>query len=165
MHWKPTFALALLMLAGTAQAQDMAQALTDAQARIGVAAFTAPDYHPGDYRHIVLFKYKESVSKAERQDVIRRFLALKQDGTRNGKPYIVDIVTGEQASGEGAQRGMEQAFIVTFRSEGDRNYYVGTPLVRDSRYYDRSHAAFKDFVGPLLASDQGVLVFDFRSGD
>ena len=53
----------------------------------------------------------------------------------------------------------EQGFVVTFASAGDRNYYVGEPVISDSRFIDPVHADFKAFVGPLLAPG-GVLVFD-----
>jgi hypothetical protein len=37
---------------------------------------------------------------------------------------------------------------------------VGTPVVTDPAHYDPAHAAFKEYVGPLLADTGGVLVFD-----
>ena len=126
---------------------------------------TARDDHPGRYQHIVLFKYRAEVSPAQKQEVIRLFLALERLCLRNGRPYISSIVTGAQNSTEGAARGLEQGFIVTFRSEGDRNYYVGAPGEQDSRFADPAHAAFKRFVAPLLAPGDGVLVFDFREQD
>ena len=48
----------------------------------------------------------------------------------------------------------------------DRNYYVGNPVVTDSRFFDPAHQAFKEFVGPLLDKDasgnvNGALVFDY----
>jgi hypothetical protein len=43
-------------------------------------------------------------------------------------------------------------------SQGDRNFYVGEPIVADPAHFDHEHAAFKAFVGPLLA---GAQVFDF----
>lgn len=129
---------------------------------IGSSAFTAHAYNPGNIKHIVIFKYKDSVTPEQKKEVIQRFLLLQQS-KRSGKknPYIVNIITGSQKSGEKASLGFEQAFIVTFRSEGDRNYYVGTPVINDPAYYDKQHAEFKKFVEPLLAENNGVLVFDF----
>ena len=86
-------------------------------------------------------------------------MALKQS-TRADKPYTIDIIAGQQISGEAADGGFQQAFIVTFQSLGDRNFYVGEPIVTDPHYYDAQHAEFKTFVQPYLAND-GVLVFDF----
>lgn len=133
-------------------------------AAVGPARFTARDYKPGTVIHIVLFRFKPHVSADEREDVKRRFLALKQDGRRDGHPYIEDIVAGAQTSGEGAERGFEMAFVVRFASEGDRNFYVGAPIVTDPSCSDQQHEAFKKAVGSRIADDGwGVLVFDFRA--
>lgn len=128
------------------------------------ATFTGPEYKPAVVRHLVLFRYKEDVSWEQRREVRRRFEALAELSKREGAPYIFSIETGRQASREGLDHGFEEAFIVSFRSEGDRNYYVGTPVVTDPQYFDPEHQKFKDFVEPLLAKD-GVLVFDFVVAD
>ncbi|KAB0538939.1 hypothetical protein HNQ68_001598 [Pseudochrobactrum saccharolyticum] len=124
--------------------------------------FTAPDYKPGVIRHIVLFRYRPDVSDAQRMAVLLRFRNMKHTAKRNGEPYIVSIHAGRQNSFENLGQGFDQAFIVKFRSEGDRNYYVGTPAVIDPAFYDPEHQKFKEFVAPLLA-DRGSLVFDFVS--
>lgn len=129
-------------------------------ATVGVERFTAPDYKRGLIRHIVLFRYNKEVSSEQKEEVIRRFLALKKLGKRNGRTYIRSIETGSDISGEGLDQCFEQGFIVTFKSQGDRNYYVGQPLVTDPSFYDPAHQAFKDFVGPLL-DQNGAFVFDF----
>lgn len=70
---------------------------------------------------------------------------------------------GAQNSGEGVSRGFQQGFIVTFRSEGDRNYYVGGPVVTNAPFfYDPAHQRFEYFVG-LLAEKEVALVVDFRA--
>lgn len=165
------FTAGLLFASGAALAQpvtstskaSVAEQTPQAElARDGVKRFTAPDYKPGRIEHIVLFHYKDAVTDEQKNEVKKRFLALKQIARRSGKPYIQSIITGKQNSGEGADRGFEQAFVVQFKSAGDRNYYVGTPVVDDAQYYDPMHASFKEFVGPLLVEGQaGVLVFDF----
>lgn len=132
---------------------------------VGVAQFTSQNYKPGIVRHVVLFRYAESVSEREKEEIKQHFLKLKNTCIHEGKPYIVSIESGEQISGEGVDNQMEQGFIVTFKSEGDRNFYVGSPVVRDPKYFDRSHQAFKEFVGPFLhtpIASTGVTVFDFR---
>lgn len=128
---------------------------------IGEATFTAPSYRPGEVVHIVLFRFRTTALPADRDEVKRRFLALGDACRRDGRPYILDIVAGEPNGGEGAERGFEQGFVLRFASEGDRNYYVGTPVVSDPKCCDPAHDAFKRIVGPLLAEDGGVLVFDF----
>ncbi len=136
-------------------------------ARVGSATFTSSHYKQGTVKHIVLFRYAKNVTSAEKEEIKTRFLNLQQQAKRNGVPYIQSITTGQQSSGEEADGGFEQGFIVTFASEGDRNYYVGTPIVTDPRYYDPAHAAFKEFVGPFLLPEKnkGVLVFDFNAQD
>lgn len=131
------------------------------QHKIDLTAFVSPDYKPGIIRHIVLFRYRESITDKERNEIQRSFLALKADAQRHGHPYIRSIETGEQISGEKAGHGMEQVFIVTFNSEGDRNYYVGTPVVNDPAYYDAAHADFKRRVARYLAD---ILIFDYSVG-
>jgi hypothetical protein len=125
------------------------------------AAVTARNYNPGTLRHIVMFKYKDGTTIMAKQNVIQAFLALKSKCTRDGVPYIRDIEYGYPNSKEGADQGMEVAFLATFDSEGDRNFYVGTPYITDSTLYDPNHAAFKAMVGPLLATSLGVIVYDY----
>jgi len=152
---------ALLFASQAALAETARDSLDKAQEAIGTQAFTATDYKPGTVQHIVLFRFKDSTTPAQIEAVSQRFLSLKDEATRDGKPYIVRLDSGRQNSGEGADQGYQQAFIVTFRSEGDRNYYVGTPVVSDPEFSDPAHARFKEFVGPLLAETNGVLVYDF----
>jgi hypothetical protein len=132
--------------------------------QVGVERFTASDYKPGVIRHIVLFRYKVSVTNSGKAEAKNRFLTLKTLAKRDGQTYIVSIDTGDNISGENTDQGLEQGFIVTFRSQGDRNYYVGRPVVTNSNFYEPTHQAFKDFVGPLL-DQNGALVFDFTVGN
>jgi hypothetical protein len=45
---------------------------------------------------------------------------------------------------------------------GDRNFYVGQPIVTDSKHFDAAHQRFKDFVGPFLQTTQGAFVVDYK---
>ena len=138
--------------------------LTAERDAIGEAAFTAPGYRTGVIVHIVLLRFAPGVPAGERLDARRRFLALGDACRRGGSRYILDIVAGEPNGGEGAERGFEQGFVLRFGSEGDRNYYVGTPVVSDPACCDPAHDAFKRSIGPLLADGpDGVLVFDFAA--
>lgn len=49
---------------------------------------------------------------------------------------------------------------VTYKSQGDRNFYVGTPLLaeEDSDLYCQPHDEFKVFVTPLI---DDVFVYDY----
>ena len=161
-------AAALISLSAVAASGNPYVAAKKAElSKVGVKTFTAPNYKPGLVRHIVLFRYGASVTRAQKAEVRRRFLALKKLCVRSGKPYIQSIEAGSQISGEGAGGGFEDGFVVTFRSQGDANYYIGKPLVRDPGFFDPAHEAFKNFVGPLLrqpAIPSGVLVFDMAVG-
>lgn len=140
-----------------------AERLAHRCAQIGERAFTARDYGAAPLRHIVLLRFANDVPIATHELMIERFLRLKDDCLRDGRPYIRSIEHGRQESGEGNGLGFEHAFLVTFDSEGDRNFYVGEPIVHDPSCFDPVHHAFKAAIGPTLAP-QGVLVFDFFPG-
>lgn len=132
--------------------------------KIGLAQFTASDYKPGIVKHIVLFRFNNTVTTTQKNLIRKKFLALKNKCLRQGHPYILGIEGGNQMSGEGLAHGFEQAYIITFKSEGDRNYYVGQPIFTNAHFYDSAHQEFKDFVGPFLdkpINSKGALVFDF----
>lgn len=83
---------------------------------------------------------------------------------RDGRRYIESITSGPQISGENGANSYDHGFVVRFGSLGDRNYYVGEPIVADPQHYDAHHAAFKKDVGPLLRPGDGVQVMDFQPG-
>ncbi|WP_286343848.1 Dabb family protein [Frondihabitans sucicola] len=126
-------------------------------ARVGVARFTAPEYAPGNVVHVVLFRFRPEVDQRAKDEVEHRFRRLQSEPDAERGAYILSIEAGTQASGEGAGGGFELGFVVRFASEGDRNYYVGAPVQTDPALFDPAHAAFKEFVGPLIAN---VLVYD-----
>ncbi|MBX9769114.1 MAG: Dabb family protein, partial [Bdellovibrionales bacterium] len=124
--------------------------LTLAQAQ----RITHPGYRPGYVKHFVAFRFQTALSKNQIAEVARRFKALELQCQRDGRPYIKSIDIGVANSFEGADQDKTLGVIVTFQSEGDRNYYVGQPLI-DQKFrglYDPAHVAFKEFVGPLLAT-------------
>nr|WP_298797677.1 Dabb family protein [uncultured Acetobacter sp.] len=126
---------------------------------VGATRFTAPDYKPGTVRHMVMFTFRPGTTPAQRAEVTRRFVALASLSRRpDGKPVVSSIETGAQSSGENSDLGLEQGYLVTFQSEGDRNFYVGRPIVTDVNCFDPAHDTFKTFAGPYLAN---VVVFDF----
>lgn len=146
------------------QGPNASQVLQQGISEVGEQGITDTNYKRGLIKHIVLFRYRASVTTQEKQQVIKRFLALG-NSRRNGRHYILSIETGAQMSGEGVDQNLEQGFIVTFKSEGDRNYYVGYPIITNPAYFDPAHQEFKDFVGPLLhtpINPTGVIVFDFK---
>jgi hypothetical protein len=131
---------------------------------VGAATFTSPDYRPGLVTHLVLFRYAATASRADIAEVGRRFLALAQSPRADGEPYILSIVSGEQQSSEDAGHGFDEAFAVAFASFGDRNFYVGKPVVDTPGLFDEQHDAFKGWVGRFVEpGPDGVLVFDIQA--
>lgn len=125
-------------------------------------SLTSPDYKPGAVRHIVLFRYHEDVDSKDLQKIEQKFHEL-QTSKRDGRPYILSIESGAQNSLEGLGQGFDHAYIVSFASQGDRNYYVGEPLITDPALYDPMHHAFKSFITNYISDQEGsVLVFDFH---
>jgi hypothetical protein len=111
--------------------------------------------------HIVIFQYKSDTTTAQKNDIACAFLALRTaclspndnpNFTSAGSPYILDIIAGSNNSSEEPARGYEHAYIVTFSSGPQRDYYVNQ---------DPAHDAFKKKVGPLL---EKVVVTDFTDG-
>lgn len=126
--------------------------------KVGVEKFTSPDFNAGELRYIVLFCFKKNVTEFERREVTKRFMALAQQSKRpDGKAVITSIETGSQNSN--GNTDMDQGYIVTFNSEGDRNYYVGRPLISDPHFFDIAHDRFKAFAGNYL---EKAIVFDFK---
>lgn len=129
-------------------------------AEVGAARFTARDYRPGLVTHSVFFKLLPGVGADARESVLQRFLSLRDSTRDDGETYISSVEGGTQVSAEDHDPvGFDLGFVMTFASLGDRNYYVGTPVVTDPQYFDPVHAAFKDFVSSMVAPG-GVLVFD-----
>jgi hypothetical protein len=116
-----------------------------------------------DIQHIVVFRYKANVTAEKKAEIARKFLELRNLAHRNGQPYITSIKGGDAISKEGFDRGLEQAFVVSFKNEADRNFFVGKPYGNEM---DPAHRALAQIVEPLLATDEagkpvGLFVFDF----
>jgi uncharacterized SAM-dependent methyltransferase len=117
-----------------------------------------------EIKHIVVFKYKPTVTSQQKQEVMNRFIALKEECKKDGKSYIISLIGGDcTKSQERLTRGFDDAFIVTFKNQDDFNYYLGEEFAQP---FDLVHDEFKQFVGPFLEVDEngktnGVMVFDF----
>jgi hypothetical protein len=131
---------------------------------------TDPGYNPGLVEHIVLFRFNATTTPAQRSEVIDSFMALKSKCVRNGAPYIISVENGAiNNPAIGAHHDFQLGFVVRFKSEGDRNFYVGKPFITDPQFYDPAHERFKNFVGPFLEpgtcgtnAAYGAFVFDFK---
>ena len=95
------------------------------------------------YRHVVLFQFKADASPAAIAEVEKSFAALKSK-----IDVIQDFEWGTNVSPEKKDKGFTHCFILSFKSEKDRDAYLVHP----------DHKAFGKLVGPLL---DDVFVFDF----
>jgi hypothetical protein len=133
-------------------------------ASLVIASIAAPAF--ADIQHVVVFRYKADVTAQQKADIATRFVGLVNVAKHNGKPYIVSITGGKAISKEGFDQGLEQAFIVTFKTRADRDYFVGKPY---SDAMDPAHKAMVKTVVPKLEADStgnptGLFVFDYDDG-
>jgi hypothetical protein len=98
-------------------------------------------------RHVVCFKFKPSASADDIKNVERAFHALKKK-----IPQVVSLEWGTNVSKENRDKGFTHCWILTFRSEKDRDTYIGHP----------EHKAFGGLVHPFL---DDVFVLDFWAKD
>lgn len=94
-------------------------------------------------RHVVAFKFKETASAADIAKVEEAFKGLKTKISQISK-----LEYGLNNSPEKHNKGCTHAWILTFKSEKDRDEYLVHP----------DHKEFGKLVGPFLAD---VFVVDF----
>jgi hypothetical protein len=94
-------------------------------------------------RHVVLFKFKDTSSSEQINEVVDAFRALPDKVDE-----ISDFEWGTDVSVENLQQGFTHCFLVTFRSEADRAAYLPHP----------AHKEFGKILGPYLDK---VLVVDY----
>jgi hypothetical protein len=106
----------------------------------------ADEKSAGQLRHVVLFKFKDTVTKDQVAEVVAAFGAL---------PGKIDTIRGFEwgtdVSVEMKAEGFTHCFVVTFADAKGRDEYL-------------PHAAHKDFIkiaGPRI---EKVLVFDYVVG-
>ncbi|CDU25382.1 uncharacterized protein SPSC_05216 [Sporisorium scitamineum] len=102
--------------------------------------------------HVVSFKYKDSVSSAERTELYNQFGTFQTECLyTDGKPYILDFQSStENTSPENAGKGFHHIFISTFPSQDHVKYYLEQ---------DPVHLAFVVKVKPALAD---AFIYDFE---
>lgn len=96
------------------------------------------------YRHVVAFKFKESATDAQINQIVVDFKAL-QDKI----DVITDFEHGKQVSPEGFDQGYTHVFIVTFKDKAGLDVYLPHP----------DHKAFVENLLPLL--DPPPFVVDY----
>lgn len=94
-------------------------------------------------RHIVMYKFKDEISKPQIQEVIDTFAGLpkKIDG-------IVAFEHGPNVSPEGKSEGLTYCFVVSFKDEAARDAYL-------------KHPAHDDYVKVVKDRREKVVVFDY----
>ena len=106
-------------------------------------ACTGTQNDEGLLKHVVFFKWHDSVSDEKIEELIGVFAALPSK-----IPEILDFEYGSDVSVEGLQKGFTHCFILTFSSEKERDIYLPHP----------DHAALGEAIGPYL---NDVMVIDF----
>jgi hypothetical protein len=105
----------------------------------------ADDKDKNVYRHVVMFQFKEGISKTQIAEVEDAFMALQ------GKiDTIVDIEFGTNVSPEGLNDGLTHCFLVTFKNKAGLEVYLP----------HTAHGKFVDLIKPRL---EKVMVIDYVS--
>ena len=97
----------------------------------------------GVYRHVVAFKFKETATDAQIQEIIEGFGKLQDD-----IPEIIAFEHGTNVSPEGLDQGFTHVFLVTFKDKAGLAVYL-------------PHPAHKTFVEKLLPLLEEPFVVDY----
>lgn len=92
-------------------------------------------------RHVVLFKFKDTSSKEDVQKVVDAFRSLK-----TSIPQVAEFEFGTDNSPEGLANGFTHCFLITFKSEADREVYLPHP----------KHKEFVEILKPHLDKVQVI---------
>ncbi len=95
------------------------------------------------YRHVVMFKFKDSATKEQIAKIEKEFAALEEK-----IETITDLEWGTNVSPENHDQGFTHCFIVSFENAAGLEVYL-------------PHKGHKAFVDLLLPSLEKVLVIDF----
>lgn len=111
----------------------------------GIAAETTAQ--SGKLQHVVILKFKAGSDAEQIRKVETAFRDLKKK-----IPQIAALEWGTNISPEKRDKGFTHCFIVTFKTEKDRDAYLPHP----------EHKAFGKILGPVL---DDVMVLDFWAQD
>lgn len=97
----------------------------------------------GEYRHVVIFKFKKDATPAQIEEVEKAFAEL---------PKKIDAIQayewGTNVSPESHDKGFTHCFLVTFKDKAGLETYLPHP----------AHKAFGATLGPVL---EDALVIDY----
>ena len=100
----------------------------------------------GDLRHVVIFKFKETSSKASVDSVVKSFMGLAKK-----IPVIKSMEWGLNDSPENFHQGFTHCFVLTFSNKKDRDeVYQKHP----------AHMEFQKVLGPHM---EKVFVVDYKA--
>lgn len=119
--------------------------LAAAFALAGIAAETSSK--TGKLRHVVALKFKAGTDADQIKKVEEAFRDLK-----NKIPGVAELEWGTNMSPEKHDKGFTHCFILTFKTEKDRDAYLPHP----------EHKKFGKVLGPVL---EDVFVIDFWAKD
>ena len=98
-------------------------------------------------RHVVMFKFKDTSSKSDIQNVVEAFRSLKVS-----IPQVAAFEYGTDNSPEGLANGFTHCFLGSFKSEADREVYL-------------QHPKHKEFVEVLKPHLDKVQVIDYWAAE
>ena len=100
----------------------------------------------GELRHVVIFKFKETSSKASVDSVVKSFMGLAKK-----IPVIKSMEWGLNDSPENFHQGFTHCFVITFSNKKDRDeVYQKHP----------AHMEFQKVLGPHM---EKVFVVDYKA--
>ena len=97
----------------------------------------------GPYRHVVLFKFKDSATPEQIKKIEEEFVALKPK-----IPSVVSLEWGTNVSPENHAEGFTHCFFVTFKDKAGVEAYLPS----------EPHQAFVKLLHPILDK---VIVVDY----
>jgi len=97
----------------------------------------------GKVHHVVCFKFKSTATTDQIKQVEEAFAALQEK-----VPGIESLKWGTNVSTEQRNKGFTHCFVLTFKTQKDRDNYLEHP----------EHKAFGKLVGPVV---DDVFVIDF----
>ena len=108
-----------------------------------VLGLASPAWAAAKVHHVVCFKFKSSATPQNIKQIEEAFAALQQK-----IPGIETLKWGTNVSKEQRNKGFTHCFVLTFKSEKERDAYLEHP----------EHKAFGKLVGPVV---DDVFVIDF----
>ena len=130
-----TFLVLALIVAWACQQAPSEENVVEAALATEAASQSSTNMPDSLLRHVVLFKFKDEATPEDIQKVEAAFGALPAAISE-----IHDYEWGINNSPEGLNQGLTHCFLITFKSEADREIYLPHP----------AHKAFVEVLSPHL---------------